>query len=113
MEVYSMGMFPRSKAPSDRQWLFVEDIERALGIKCNKRSKDNIGIWIETHKEEYYKVVKANKEFKRHYPVTAKQKKMIKLIENTMWEKYEMHVYCDSTDKQGASNFIEIYKGEI
>ena len=45
----------RSKAPSDSQLLFVKDIENALGIECTKQSKENIGLWIEKYKDEYFK----------------------------------------------------------
>ena len=98
----------RSKAPSDSQYLFVKDIENALGIKCTKQSKENIGLWIEKYKDEYFKKVSTTKGVTRNFPMTLKQKRLIDSIQERHMELYDYYLPCYATNKKEASDWISI-----
>ena len=90
---------------TDRQRIFISDIERALSKKCYAIDKPMASLWISENLPEYYKFLKDNKDYQITKRPTSKQIKLMQQIKRELRE-LGLNRHYPTLDRQKASNWI-------
>ena len=90
---------------TDRQRIFISDIERALSKKCYAIDKPMASLWISENLPEYYKFLNDNKDFQITKLPTNKQIKLMQQIRRRL-RGIGLNRHYPTLDRQKAYDWI-------